>query len=184
MSTPTITRAKLYTRAIFALATFTGVTARGEWTVDFSRRQPAARIVESTSRGPASVEDAVIERPVDASVQKDSSFFTSVWTGGEVAQDIVIMNTAKGFVPATVRVKAGLNYQIHVVNVNDRERNVSFVMDAFGQHHGTFYGKVQTFQIHPDKEGVYSFVSPETAAQGKLVVSTAPGADVRRPAGE
>ena len=187
MSTPTITRAKLYTRLLFAVVTFTGVTARGEWTVDFSRRQPAAR-VDAAYRGPASVTDAVIEQPFESNqpvVAKDQGFFASVWSGGgEVAQDVVIMNTDKGFVPATVRLKSGLTYQIHVVNVNDRERNVSFVMDSFGQHHGTFYGKVKTFSIRPDKEGVFSYVSPETAAQGKLVVTGAPGADVRRPAAE
>ena len=180
MNTRTTTRAKLYTRLLFCVITFAASTARGEWTVDFSRRTPAPRL--EATRGPASV----IETPVEAApvANVDQSFFANVWQSGEVAQDIVIMNTAKGFVPSSVRVKSGLNYQIHVVNVNENERNVSFVMDAFREHHGTFYGKVKTFTIHPQKEGVYSFVSPETSAQGSLVVMPAPGVDLRRPAAE
>ena len=183
MSTPTTTRAKLYTRLVFCAVTFSAATARGEWTVDFSRRTPAPRI-ETSSRGPASVDDAASDLITTPVAKIDQGFFANVWTSGDVAQDIVIMNTDKGFVPSTVRVKSGLNYQIHVVNVNEAERNVSFVMDGFREHHGTFYGKVKTFVIHPQKEGVYSFNSPETAAQGSLVVMPAAGVDLRRPAAE
>ena len=45
------------------------------------------------------------------------------------------------------------------------------MLDAFSEHHATFYGKIKSFVIRPQKEGVYKFVSPETAAQGKLVVA-------------
>ena len=49
----------------------------------------------------------------------------------EPTQEIVILNTEKGFVPASVRVKKGVAYKIHVVNLNMKEKNVSFLMDSF-----------------------------------------------------
>ncbi len=109
-------------------------------------------------------------------------------------QDIVILNTEQGFIPSTIHVRKGNQYRIVVVNVNDKQRNVSFIMDAFNEHDATFYGKIKSFNIHPQKEGVYSYESPETSAQGQLIVypsaaapSMAPNAvpislDVRAPA--
>jgi hypothetical protein len=85
-------------------------------------------------------------------------------------QEIVILNTEQGFIPATVRVREGLQYKFIVVNVNEKAKNVSFIMDAFSEHHATFYGKLKSFFVVPKKAGVYSFVSPETSAQGRLVV--------------
>jgi hypothetical protein len=68
--------------------------------------------------------------------------------------------------------------------VNEKEKNVSFVLDSFSEHHATYYGKIKTFTIRPQKEGVFKFVSPETAAQGKLVVFPASGPETRMPASE
>lgn len=85
-------------------------------------------------------------------------------------QEIVILNTSKGFVPSNLRLRKGMHYLIHVVNVNKDSKNVSFMLDAFNQHHSTFYGETKTFKVDPDKEGLYEYQCPETSAAGKLVV--------------
>jgi hypothetical protein len=133
--------------------------------VDFSRRMNETR--NEDLREPAST-DVPQTAPT---VAPQPSFFETIFQGNDVAQEIVVLNTEKGFVPSTIRVRKGLNYQIHVVNVNEKEKNVSFVLDSFSEHHATFYGKIKSFIVRPVKEGVYKFVSPETGAQGKLVVA-------------
>lgn|GEM_PF-1042494 len=90
----------------------------------------------------------------------------------EPGQEIVILQTEKGFVPDTVRMRKDARYTVHVVNVNEKEKNVSFILDAFSEHHATYFGKVRTFTLEPKKDGVYSFQSPETAAEGRLIVYT------------
>lgn len=177
MSTPTITRVKLFISLISVL-TVTGV-ARADWKVDFSRRTQQTRTQDL--REPASAAEFPLQAPAAAGAQP--GFFESLFQSGDIAQEIVVLNTDKGFVPSTIRVRKGMNYQIHIVNVNEKEKNVSFVLDSFSEHHATFYGKIKSFVIRPQKEGVYRFVSPETSAQGKLVVSPAP-ADGRTPASE
>jgi len=175
VSTPTITPVKLFTSLIF----LTAAMAHADWNVDFSRRQTQTRTQDL--REPASTD---VPMPLDPPKE---SFFQSLFQSGDIAQEIVVLNTEKGFVPSTVRVKKGLAYQIHVVNVNEKEKNVSFVLDSFSEHHATFYGKIKSFVIRPQKEGVYKFVSPETSAQGKLVVYPGnPGSSVeqRMPASE
>ncbi len=164
----TITRAKLFTSSILLLVTVS--VAQAEWKVDFSRRTQETR--KEDLRGPASADlPQVAPAPVAASPEaQPPSFFESLFQSGDVAQEIVVLNTEKGFIPSTIRVKKGLNYQIHVVNVNEKEKNVSFVLDSFSEHHATFFGKIKSFVVRPVKEGVYKFVSPETGAQGKLVV--------------
>lgn len=153
--------------------------AHAEWKVDFSRRTKEVRTQDL--RAPASTDASPEVGPPASS--PPPTFFESLFQPGDVAQEIVVLNTDKGFVPSTVRVKKGLNYQIHIVNVNEKEKNVSFVLDSFSEHHSTFYGKIKTFTIRPQKEGVYKFVSPETSAQGKLVVFPA-GPETRVPASE
>lgn len=162
MNTQTIIRAKLFT-SFFALAALILAFAsigHADWSIDLSRRTQA-------TRGQDLREPASTDQPIQA---PQPTFFESLFQSGEIAQEIVVLNTDKGFVPSQIRVKKGLNYQIHVVNVNEKEKNVSFVLDSFSEHHATFYGKIKTFTIRPQKEGVYKFVSPETSAQGKLVV--------------
>ncbi len=196
MNTPIITRAKLCTSltpraplaraivvatvALFFAGIFSGDTASAEWKVDFSRRTQQTRTQDL--REPASS-----ELPVDASPnqQQPPGFFESLFQPSDIAQEIVVLNTDKGFVPSTIRVKKGMNYQIHVVNVNEKEKNVSFVLDSFSEHHATFFGKIKSFVIRPQKEGVFKFNSPETSAQGKLVVFPTDGkAENRAPASE
>ncbi len=174
------TRAKLFTSLALAATCIT--VFADDWKVDFSRRTQAIR--KQDLREPASVS---AEFPVDASLgtpgaQQPPSFFESLFQPSDIAQEIVVLNTDKGFVPSTISVKKGMNYQIHIVNVNDKEKNVSFVLDSFSEHHATFYGKIKSFVIRPQKEGVFKFVSPETSAQGKLVVFPAQGTSTRLPA--
>lgn len=163
MNTRTIIRAKLFTSLLF----LTGV-AHADWKVDFSRRMDNTR--KEDLREPASA-DVPQVAPQPSAGAPQPGFFETIFQGNDVAQEIVVLNTEKGFVPSTLRVRKGLNYQIHVVNVNEKEKNVSFVLDSFSEHHATFYGKIKSFVVRPVKEGVYKFVSPETGAQGKLVVS-------------
>lgn len=162
-------------------------TARADWTIDLSRRTQQMRRSElnqgSTDRGPASVRTFEGEEPpvtdgkssdesgFAASRPKDNpSFIEKILDPGAPTQDIVILNTERGFVPNTIRVRRDGRYMVHVVNVNEKEKNVSFILDGFSEHHATFFGKVKTFKLEPRKEGVYSFLSPETAVEGKIIV--------------
>jgi hypothetical protein len=166
---------KLFT-SIFAIAFVVATVAHADWKVDLSRRTQETRSTDL--REPASADAPVVVDP------PKSGFFGQLFESGEIAGEIVVLNTEKGFVPNTLRVKKGLAYQIHVVNVNEKDKNVSFVLDSFSEHHATFYGKIKTFTIRPQKEGVFKFVSPETSAQGKLVVFPANAPENRLPASE
>ena len=163
--------------AVLLTATF---SARAEWKVDFSRRTKEVRTQDLRAPASSDASPEIVPTPGGA---PPPSFFESLFQNGDVAQEIVVLNTEKGFVPSSIRVKKGLNYQIHVVNVNEKEKNVSFVLDSFSEHHATYYGKIKSFVIRPQKEGVYKFVSPETSAQGKLVVFPS-GPENRVPASE
>ncbi len=135
------------------------VSTAHAWEVDFSRRQVDFNKVQNVNRLPASIQE-------DQSVNILSNVFDSV----EPTQDVVIMNTDKGFVPETVRLKKGNNYRIHIVNVNGKEKNVSFVLDAFSEHHNTLFGEQKTFNVNPKTDGIFSYQCPETAIQGKFII--------------
>ncbi len=109
---------------------------------------------------------SIVDQPMKSESSMVSSFFESV----EPTQEIVIMNTEKGFIPGTVHLKKGRHYKIHVVNVNDKEKNTSFVLDAFSEHHATYFGQQKSFSISPKTDGVFSFQCPETAQQGRIIV--------------
>ncbi len=163
----TIIGVKIYIKwALLLIQVFAALPALAGWQIDLSRRQKAAPTAE--------VNDEEKKKPED-----DISFFDYM-IGEGAAQEIVILNTEKGFIPSTVRLKAGSRYQVHIVNINEKEKNVSFIMDAFSEHHGTYYGKVKTMTIEPKKEGVFSYQCPETAIEGKLVIFSGP--QTRRPA--
>jgi hypothetical protein len=85
-------------------------------------------------------------------------------------QEFVILNTSKGFIPSNVRLRKGLHYTVHIVNVNEDKKNISFMLDAFQQHHATYFGKIKSFDLDPNKEGIFEFQCPETATQGRIVV--------------
>lgn len=130
------------------------------WEVDLSRRQVEFSKIVNTDRAPASVEAAT----------QDKGMFSKMFDVVEPTQDIVIMNTDKGFVPDTIKLRKNGNYKIHVVNINDKNKNVSFIVDAFAEQHNTVFAQEKTFQINPKIDGVFSFQCPETAVQGKFIV--------------
>lgn len=179
MNSPIFTPVKRFISCAIAVAS---VTAGAEaWKVDLSRRtksetpkEMAADVTADSSAAPAG----------------EKNFFSSLFDSSEPLQEIVVLNTDKGFVPSTVRVRLGGTYRVHVVNVNERDKNVSFVLDAFSEHHATYFGQIKTFDMTPKRTGVFRFVSPETSAQGRVVVypaadSVSPGSpQVRAPAAE
>lgn len=104
--------------------------------------------------------------------QDNPKNFLDFFSPSDPKQEFVILNTEKGFVPSKVSLRKGVRYVINVVNVNEREKNVSFILDAFSEHHSTYYGKIKTFEIKPAQEGVFTFQCPETSSEGKFVVFT------------
>lgn len=167
MSLPIITRANKFINTVCGCAVIlAGSTASADWAIDLSRRQKDIRQQEMK---------APIPQP------EQQTFFDKLFTAEAPANDVVILNTDKGFIPGTVRLRKGVKYKVHVVNVNGAEKNVSFILDAFSEHHATFYGSIKSFEIHPQKEGVFSFQCPETSLEGRMVVFQAEG-ETHRPA--
>lgn len=159
--------AKNYIKIVQAFALAVGISFSMNslaWEVDFSRRQVEFNKVVNQDRLPASVN---VEQPV-------TSFASQIFEGSEPVQDVVIMNTDKGFVPETVRLKKNGNYRFHIVNVNQKEKNVSFILDAFSEHHNTIFGEQKTFSVAPKVDGVFSYQCPETSIQGKIIIFSEP----------
>lgn len=198
---PIFTRGKFSTKVrqvgviLCAVQMFVSM-AQASWTVDLSRRTKNFRDsdmnqAEPDGRNPASYRTGHGGSPTwtpDAQVVTDvaekspnKGIFDTIFESGEPVQEIVILNTEKGFIPSSVRVRKNGRYKVHVVNVNDKEKNVSFILDGFSEHHATFYGKLKTFTLEPKKEGVFSFQSPETSAEGRLIVFN-PEISIRHPA--
>lgn len=136
--------------------------------LDLSRRQAEPTPIEN-SRMPNSAPVATrkIEKSTDAEILEA---LKNVINPAEVSKEIVIVNTESGFVPEVIQVKKGEIYKIHIVNLNMKEKNTSFLMDSFTQSHNTVYGNLKTFTIEPKVEGIYSYQCPETGVQGRLVV--------------
>lgn len=143
--------------------------------VDLSRRQTDFTRIEN-QRMPASIASPDIGSQSDASIIEN---LKKIVNPIEPAQEIVILQTENGFVPAKINLRKDTPYTIHVVNLNEKEKNSSFLMDAFSQTHNTVYGNIKTFTVYPKVEGVYSYQSPETGTLGKVVVI---GETVRKPA--
>jgi hypothetical protein len=180
--------------ASMGLALF-AMPASADWTVDFSRRSKSVRDADleaagQPSRGPASLKSggesagdrtSDIQSPdIAATPEESKGVFDTIFDVGTAVTDVVILNTEKGFVPSTIRVRKNGKYKVTVVNVNDKEKNVSFILDGFSEHHATYFGKTKTFFLEPKKEGVFSYQSPETAAEGKIIVFN-PQITVRSP---
>ncbi len=167
----------IFTFLVLAMNALGLSDAYAEWSIDLSRRTQHMR-KEELVRGPASVrayDDAgsgarVQDSAAGSSKEEEPTFIGRIFDPGEPTQDIVILNTERGFVPSTVRVRRDGRYVIHVVNVNEKEKNVSFILDGFSEHHATYFGKTKSFKLEPRKDGVFSFLSPETAAEGRIVV--------------
>ena len=129
--------------------------AFAEWTIDLSRRQ------KDLQR---------LDREALLSQEKQQTPIEQIFEREQPKEDIVIANTDKGFVPGTIRLKKDQTYQVTVVNVNKTKKNVSFMLDAFAEHHGTFFGDVVTFTVRPQKEGLFSYYCPEAEFTGKVLV--------------
>ncbi len=125
-------------------------TASAEWAIDLSRR---FNLDPQKTENEKSIYEHVV------SVQPKT-----------IAQEFVILQTEQGFIPRKVQVRAGQSYKINVVNINEQQRNVSFVFDQFEEHQATYYGKIKSFIIDPQSEGIFTFQSPETGFDGQLVV--------------
>ncbi|MGZ3742765.1 MAG: cupredoxin domain-containing protein [Pseudobdellovibrionaceae bacterium] len=136
-----------------------------------SRRQLDFNRVTNQSRLPDSMTS-----------NEPESVFGQAFDSIEPTQDIVILNTEKGFMPETIRVKKGNSYRIHVVNVNSKDKNVSFVLDAFSEHHNTVYGQERVFNLNPKVDGVFSYQCPETGMQGRVVIISNSSDSERKPA--
>jgi len=160
---------------LFCFLATTAVFA--EWKVDFTHRQ-----------------ENIVKREKQRNIASEDkkSFLDMVFERQAPQQEIVIMHSEKGFSPNILQVKKDQRYKVHVVNVDEKTKNVSFMLDAFSQHHGTFFGKPVSFIIEPRKEGMYQFLCPETAAKGRLVVTglknpvvdPLQGVELRQPASE
>lgn len=112
-------------------------------------------------------------KEVDQSVKSprsETGIFESLFEPTGATQEIVILNTDKGFVPETVTLRKNQIYRFHIVNVNEKNKNISFKFDAFSENHNTIFGKPKTFQVQPKQEGVFSFHCPETELKGKVVI--------------
>lgn len=153
---------------LFSLFFFVQVKVHAEWNIDLSRRQTDFTRIEN-QRMPATTNmDTTSSAKNDADILEA---LKKVVNPVEPSQEIVILQTEKGFIPEMIHLKKNDVYKVHVVNLNTKEKNVSFVMDAFSQTHNTVYGLMKTFTIQPKIEGVYSFQSPETGFLGKVVIT-------------
>ncbi|MEQ1721710.1 MAG: cupredoxin domain-containing protein [Pseudobdellovibrio sp.] len=161
---------KNFTRGfLFAFFFFVQVKVHAE--VITSAADVTAPTTETKVIAPTS---AVIVKPSEMSdKQKNQELLTAIRKAVqpvEPTKEIVILNTEAGFIPEKVRVKKGEAYKVHVVNLNMRDKNVSFLMDSFTQSHNTVFGIKKSFNIEPQVEGIYSYQCPETGIQGQLIV--------------
>lgn len=151
---------------LFAFFFFVQVKVHAEPKVEVTQPLSATKIA-----GPST---AVINKPTEMSKkQKDDEILQAIRKAVqpvEPTKEIVILNTETGFIPEKIRVKKGEAYKVHVVNLNMKEKNVSFLMDSFTQSHNTVFGIKKSFNIEPQVEGVYSFQCPETGLQGQMIV--------------
>jgi plastocyanin len=156
--------------ALFLASSLVINSALADWTVDFSRRAADMKKMD--------MEEMTTKNPLGQIFEKE-----------QPKEEVVIANTDKGFIPSTVRLKKGQIYEISVVNVNKSKKNVSFMLDAFAEHHGTYFGDTVTFTVKPQKEGLFQFYSPEVEFIGKVLVygsedklQPVPAIKIRQPA--
>lgn len=181
--------------SVVAAAWISGV-AFAQWRVDFSRRlppkktapavdtalpaSPSVEVVDVSARAeqaPRKLPEKMIEKELEQEpLVAESTTRRAVPVGRDLStatsdsQDLVVLLTEKGFVPSSVRMKVGGQYRLHVVNINEREKNVSFVLDAFAEHHGLFFGREKVVSLIPQRDGIFQFECPETAMAGRLVI--------------
>ncbi len=134
-------------------------TQAWSWDVDLSRRKLDFDRVSDQNRLPAS----------QTSVNPGFNLEDLIPSHAPI-QDIVILNTEKGFVPEKVVVRKGEVYKIHLVNVHSEKKNISFILDDFAESHNTPFAIEKQFELKPKKSGEYGFHCPETSFQGRLIV--------------
>jgi plastocyanin len=147
---------KLFTKIfIFILL---GAQAQS-WDVDLSRRKLDFERVVDQNRLPAS------------EIGQTSVFkIEELIPPSQATQDIVILNTEKGFVPEKIVVRKGEAYRIHLVNVHSEKKNISFILDDFAESHNTPFAQEKQFELKPKKVGEFSFHCPETSFNGRVIV--------------
>ena len=155
MNSASIRIVRLFTSALV----FFGTLQIKAWEIDMSRRQLEFTEVKEVDQSGKNINSG-----------GTGSVFETIFEPTGVTQDIVILNTEKGFVPETVTLRKNQVYRFHVVNVNEKNKNVSFKFDAFSENHNTVYGKPKEFQVQPKQDGIFSFHCPETELKGKVVI--------------
>lgn len=145
-----------------------------DWKIDLSRRQKDLQRLDLEQIAADEKKQTTLEQIFEKEMPKE---------------EVVIANTDKGFVPNVLRLKKDQTYQVSVVNVNKNKKNVSFMLDAFAEHHGTYFGDVVTFTVKPQKEGLFQFYCPEAEFIGKVLVygpeetmQAVPPIQIRQPA--
>ncbi len=158
--------ANFFRGLLFAFFFFVQIKVHAETKPEITVPQSTPKVTAPTA--------AVIIKPTEMSAkQKDDEILQAIRRAVqpvEPTKEIVILNTETGFIPEKIRVKKGEAYKVHVVNLNMKEKNVSFLMDSFTQSHNTVFGIKKSFNIEPQVEGIYSFQCPETGLQGQLIV--------------
>jgi plastocyanin domain-containing protein len=129
------------------------------WDIDMSRRKADFDKISDQNRLPASEKTSSPGFNVEELIPNT-----------QPVQDIVILNTDKGFIPEKVVVRKGEAYKIHLVNVHPEKKNISFIMDDFAESHSTPFALDKEFELHPKKAGEFSFHCPETSFRGRLIV--------------
>ena len=143
------------TLGIVFLSLFFINQAQADWGLDMSRRQKD--FVE-------------FEKQQQVYKEEKKSILDMVTDRQEPMQDLVIMNTENGWLPRKIQVRRNQRYKVHIINANKNKKNLSFMLDAFSQHHGTYFGEPISFEIEPRKEGLFDFQCPETGTKGQIVV--------------
>ena len=121
------------------------------WEIDLSRRQ------KGTPRSPQS--STSLTQVLDTVLDKQGP-----------AQDLVILHTDTGFIPKSIKAPLNSVLRVYIVNVSQKNKNVSFMLDAFGESHGIYFGQVKDFSLTPKVEGQFSFICPETGALGTITI--------------
>lgn len=159
---------------LFTILISFSMTAFADWKIDLSRRQKDLKRLELDEMAAEEKKQGPLEQIFEKEMPKE---------------EVVIANTDKGFVPNVLRLKKDQIYQVSVVNVNKNKKNVSFMLDAFAEHHGTYFGDVVTFTVKPQKEGLFQFYCPEAEFIGKVLVygpeeqlQPVPSIQIRQPA--
>ena len=150
--------------------------------VDFSRRQIEFEKVFDQNRKPASVDGVDGEDPSRVPAVSSQSLIEKVFDVPTETQEVALLVTEGGFVPAKIFLRKDVQYIFYVVNVHPREKNMSIVLDAFTEHQTLPFGQTRKIEIRPKAAGVFLFQSPELGTSGQLVITDSTPS--RKPSGD